>query len=97
MAERRGVHPVVGLAAEIVGLGVEIDPVFLAGDLAGREIVDVLEIACQIACSELSSPQGSRNASARSSLGRSLWARPDSQILKMAQHQDIHHFRVGEV
>ena len=34
----RFVHPIVGLAAEIVGLGVKIDSVFLAGDLAGREI-----------------------------------------------------------
>ena len=47
-AERGGIHPVVRLAAEIIGLGVELDPVFLAGDLAGREIVDVLDVAGQI-------------------------------------------------
>jgi hypothetical protein len=47
-AERGGVHPIVRLAAEIVGLGVEIDPVFLAGDLAGREIVDILDPAGEI-------------------------------------------------
>src|SRR5437667_8453994 len=47
-AESGGVHPVVGLAAEIVGFGVEVDPVLLAGDLAGREIVDVINAAGQI-------------------------------------------------
>jgi hypothetical protein len=41
-------NAVVGLAAEIIGLGVEVDPVFLAGDLAGREIVDVVEIAGEV-------------------------------------------------
>jgi hypothetical protein len=46
--ERRGVRPIVGLAAEIVGFGVELDPVFLAGDLAGGEIVDVLDHAGQV-------------------------------------------------
>ena len=46
--ERGRVHPVVRLAAEIVGLRIDLDPVFLAGDLAGREIVDVLDPAGQI-------------------------------------------------
>jgi hypothetical protein len=40
LAERGRVHPVVGLAAEIIGFRVEIDPVFLAGDLARGEIVE---------------------------------------------------------
>jgi hypothetical protein len=47
-AERCCIHAVVCLAAEIIGLGVEIDPVFLARDLAGREIVDILDPARQI-------------------------------------------------
>jgi hypothetical protein len=42
-AEGSGIHQVVGLAAEIVGLGVEVGPVFLAGDLVGREIVHILD------------------------------------------------------
>src|SRR5205085_6260280 len=39
------VHPVVGLAAEVVRLRVEIDPVFLARDLARGEIVELRAIA----------------------------------------------------
>src|ERR1700759_3276116 len=42
------VHAIVRLAAEVIGLGVGIDPVFLAGDLAGREIVDILDIAGEV-------------------------------------------------
>src|SRR4051794_286523 len=42
LEERRRVHPVVGLAAEIVRLDVQIDPVLLAGELEGRKIVEVL-------------------------------------------------------
>ena len=44
-AERGGVHPVVRLAAEIIRRGVEIDPILFAGDLAGREIVEVVDPA----------------------------------------------------
>ena len=65
-AEGGRVHPVVGLAAEVVGLGVEIDPVFLAGDLARREIVDVLEVAGQGGPFGVGSPPRSRSAAAMS-------------------------------
>ena len=48
LAEGRAVHPIVRLAPEVEGLGVEIDPVFLAGDLAGGEIVEILDAARQV-------------------------------------------------
>ncbi len=32
-AEGADVHPVVGLATEVIGLGVEVDLIFFAGDL----------------------------------------------------------------
>jgi hypothetical protein len=51
-------HAVVGLAAEVIRLGVEIDPIFLAGDLAGREIVDVLDIAGQKGLLGVGQPAG---------------------------------------
>ena len=38
-AEGGDVHPVVGLAAEIIGLSIEIEPILLAGDLARCVIV----------------------------------------------------------
>ena len=46
--ESADVHPVVGLAAEVVGLGVEIDPILFAGDLAGGEIVELSTPAGQM-------------------------------------------------
>src|SRR5579885_32655 len=46
--ERGGVHAVVGLAAEIERLGVQLDPVLLAGDLAGGEIVELVAVAGQM-------------------------------------------------
>ena len=48
LAERGRVHPVVGLAAEIERLGVEVEPVLLPGDLARREIVELGAVAGQI-------------------------------------------------
>src|SRR5208283_103912 len=41
VAECHGIHPVVGLAAEIERPGIEVDPVLLAGDFA-RGVVVVL-------------------------------------------------------
>jgi hypothetical protein len=38
-AKGTDIYSVVGLAAEIIGLGVEPDPILFAGDLAGGEIV----------------------------------------------------------
>src|SRR6185312_7111143 len=48
LAECGRVHAVVGLAAEIVWLGVKLDPVFLPGDLAGGEIVELVAVAGQV-------------------------------------------------
>src|SRR5215470_17482962 len=39
LAERHGVHPVIGLAAEIVRRGVEVEPVLLLGDVAVDVVV----------------------------------------------------------
>ena len=48
LGEGGGVHPVVRLAAEIIGLGVELDPILLAGELAGGEIVEFVAVAGQV-------------------------------------------------
>src|SRR5215475_5723432 len=48
MAKCGRVHAIVRLAPEIIGLGVELDPVFLLRDLAAGEIVDVLDIAGEV-------------------------------------------------
>ena len=56
-----GVHPVVRLAAEIIRLGVEVDPVLLAGDLARGEIVEIVAVAGQVRL--LGSGQPSRSFS----------------------------------
>ena len=45
--EGPGIGPVVGLGAEVERLGIQIDPVFLAGDPAGGEIVEIVDPACQ--------------------------------------------------
>src|SRR5712664_4365312 len=42
-----GIGPVVGLAPEVERPGIQIDPVFLAGDLAGGEIVEIVDPAGQ--------------------------------------------------
>src|SRR3989442_5080294 len=39
LAERHRVHPVVGLAAEVVRRGIEVDPVLLLGDVAADVVV----------------------------------------------------------
>jgi hypothetical protein len=47
-AEGGSVQAVVRLPAEIVGLGVKVASVLLLGDLAGREIVDIVDPAGEI-------------------------------------------------
>ena len=44
-AEGGCVHPVVGLTSEVVGLRKELHPVFLARELAGREVVELRALA----------------------------------------------------
>src|SRR5437588_6382932 len=48
LQERGRVHPVVRLAAEIVGRRVEVDPILLLRDFARAEIVEIVEAAGQV-------------------------------------------------
>jgi hypothetical protein len=66
-AKRAGVHSVVRLATEIVRLGIKLDPVLLARDLAGREVIDVVDPAGQKNLFGSGRPPRSRNAAAISS------------------------------
>jgi len=39
---REDVHPIVGLAAEVIGLRIKIDPILLVSDPSGGEVVELI-------------------------------------------------------